>query len=230
MPALGIICGMQAEADALGRLILDPRVTVSISGARPDLAEEGARWCLAQGCRGFLSFGLAGGLDPALPPGTRLTAAEVSDPSGQVTPLAEVPGQARDCAGGDLLLGSDTMVLEATEKARLHARTGAIAVDMETHRVARIAAAAGVPAFALRVIGDPASQSLPPFVADALSETGHPKILPVLAGLARAPGWLPDLLRLRRTTNQGLETLAETVRAGAVERILDQITREDRGG
>ncbi|MEL6478679.1 MAG: hypothetical protein AAFR17_15220 [Pseudomonadota bacterium] len=222
-PLLGIVCGMQAEADALGRVILDTRVTVSISGARPDLAEEGARWCLDQGCRGLMSFGLAGGLQQGLAPGTLLDAGRVVSGASEMATLDAISGEAMDGATCGDLLGSEQMVLAAEEKARLHRETGAAAVDMESHRVAKVAADARVPAWALRAVGDPAEASLPPFVTGALSATGHPRIGPVLIGLARAPGWLPALLRLRRDTQAGLATLAKAVQSGAVARVLDTL-------
>ncbi|MEM0922354.1 MAG: hypothetical protein AAGI13_04875, partial [Pseudomonadota bacterium] len=227
-PLLGIICGMQAEADALGRLILDKRVTVSISGARPDLAEEGALWCLEQGCVGLMSFGLAGGLAAGLMPGDLLGAEKVVTEAGCVVPLVEVPGQVRENSGPTVLLGSETIVLDAAEKTRLNAATGAVAVDMESHRVAKVAAEAALPVWALRAVGDPVGASLPPFVANALSATGHPRIGPVLAGLARSPGWLPALLRLRRDSQTGLAALAAAVQSGTIARVLDLLSDAER--
>ena len=63
----GIVCGMVSEARALGRWADDPRIAIAVSGARPGRAE--ARRLVAEGCRALISWGVAGGLDPALVPG-----------------------------------------------------------------------------------------------------------------------------------------------------------------
>ncbi|MEM8793345.1 MAG: hypothetical protein AAGE80_17110, partial [Pseudomonadota bacterium] len=212
-PLLGIVCGMQTEAHTLGRKALTPGVLHTVSGARPELAEEGARWLADEGCRLLLSYGVSGGLDPALAPGTVLR------PVG----LAMDGGPHALAFGEDdvTLTGSDVMVLTPEEKAALHARTGAVAVDMESHAVARIAAERGLRMAALRAIGDPAGSTLPPFVTGGLSATGHQRPWPVIAGLIRRPGWLPALMQLKRDTDQALRALTAEVEDGAIDRLLE---------
>jgi hypothetical protein len=92
------------------------------------------------------------------------------------------------------------MAATTAEKATLFQRTGAVAVDMESHRIARVAAesGAGLPALAIRAIGDPAGRALPALAATALGEDGRPRVGPVAAGLMRRPGDLAALLRWRR--------------------------------
>ena len=110
--------------------------------------------------------------------------------------------------GKGAILGLDRMVLTVAEKAALFERSGAVAIDMESHRVALVAAAAGLPFLALRAIGDPAGRALPALVARALGEDGRPRIGPVIAGLLRRPGDLAALLRVRRDTAAALAALA----------------------
>lgn len=220
-PILGIVCGMQSEADLLGRLTADKRVRVAVSGARPDLAKDGARWLVAEGCKRLLSFGVAGGLAPELTPGMLVIADRVVTEDGTSLPLNQIdPDLPATEQMPGTLLGADRMVFSADEKATLHNQTTAIAVDMETHRVARVAHEAGLPTHALRVIGDPVTQSLPPFLSDAISATGHPRIMPVLAGLLRTPHRLPDLLRLKANTDTGLKRLRALVEAGHLRNLL----------
>ena len=155
-PAVGIVCGMVSEVRALGRWADDPRITIAVSGARPERAEAGARRLVAGGCRVLLSWGVAGGLDPALRPGELVIPAEIGAEDGGRWPVSqaviarldraiqatEMPRSSRGMTGKGALLGLDRMVLTAAQKAALHARTGAVAVDMESHRVALVAAAA----------------------------------------------------------------------------------------
>jgi hypothetical protein len=64
MNQIAVICGMRAEA------ALVPRgVACACSGGRAARAFDEARRLLAEGAAGLLSFGIAGGLDPALKPG-----------------------------------------------------------------------------------------------------------------------------------------------------------------
>lgn len=207
---------MQSEFDALRQWPHDRRVRVTVSGARPQLAEDGARWLVAEGCSQLLSFGVCGGLDPKLAPGSLLAPSAVMLPDGgemTLSPIAE--GMA--CR----ISGSERMEVSARAKARLFTETGAAAVDMETHRVALVGSEAGIPVTAIRVVGDHAGTNLPSFVEGALTETGHPRILPVLAGLLRQPGQLGALLRLKRETDIALKELSRVVLDGAITRLIE---------
>ena len=184
-PYLGIVCGMVSEVRALGRWADDPRIGIGISGARPERAESEARRLVAGGCRVLVSWGVAGGLDPALAPGDLVIPGQVVAEDGGSWPVAPdlraavvagIPSPRQGQGGEPTLLGLERMVLSAAEKAALHARTGAVAVDMESHRVALVAAAAGLPMLSLRAIGDPAGRALPALVARALGEDGRPRI------------------------------------------------------
>ena len=215
----GIVCGMVSEVRALGRWADDPLIGIGISGARPGRAEAEARRLVAEGCRALMSWGVAGGLDPALVPGELVFPAVVVAEDGGSWPLsrdlraavtAGVPSPRRGegQGGGPTLLGLERMVFSAAEKAALFERSGAVAIDMESHRVALVAAAAGLPFLALRAIGDPAGRALPALVARALGEDGRPRIGPVVAGLLRRPGDLAALLRVKRDTAAALAALA----------------------
>ena len=218
-PSLGIICGMQSELQALGRWAHDPRVRVAVSGARPQRAELQAQQLVTEGCRVFLSWGMAGGLDPALLPGDLVIPAEVVAEDGRswmLSPVsyrmvaADLPSRlsGEGQGGSGRILGLDRVVLSTAEKALIFERTGVAAVDMETHVVARVAADAGLAAVAVRAICDPAGQVLPDLVARALGEDGRPRIRPVIAGLLRRPSDLPALLRVKRDADAALATLA----------------------
>ncbi len=219
-PSLGIVCGMVSETRALGKWAADPRISLCVSGARPDCAEAEARRLVTEGCRVLLSWGVAGGLDPALAlePGDLTIPAQVVAEDGRRLPLsqtviarldraiqaAEMPRSSRGVTGTGAILGLDRMVLSAAEKAALFERTGAVAVDMESHRVARMAEEAGLPAVAIRAIADPADRTLPALAARALGGDGRPRIGPVALGLLRRPGELGALLRVKRDTDTAL--------------------------
>ncbi|HOS78809.1 MAG TPA: hypothetical protein PLQ85_03770 [Anaerolineae bacterium] len=93
------------------------------------------------------------------------------------------------------------------EKEALGKQTGAIAVDMESYWIARIAAERGLPFLALRVISDAQADGLLPFehLADA---NGASRARWLMAHLLREPGGLAMLLKLGRHAREARRTLA----------------------
>ncbi len=77
---LGILAGVRTEADSLIRFLPpELRTTVYLSGARIDRARSYANKLVQDGVTHFLSYGFAGGLDPAFAPGTLLVPAQCRD-------------------------------------------------------------------------------------------------------------------------------------------------------
>lgn len=233
-PLLGIIAGMEAEAAALGSWRGDPRIQIAISAGRPDRAEQEAKRLADLGISALLSWGIAGGLDPQLLPGALIIADGVVEPGGR--PFAFDDALITSCraalagdgialptdrgrhdparepaklANSQLLAGSETVLCKPAEKAALRHRTGAVAVDMETHRVAAIARDAGLPCIAIRAISDPAGRKLPALVASALDENGRPRIKAVLTGIASRPWDLPALIRAGGDSRAALRALSD---------------------
>ena len=201
MAEIGLVCGMESEARALGRWRTDPRVAVAISGADPDRAETAARRMADDGVHTLISWGLAGGLAPHLEPGALLQPAAVILPGG--TRVEFDRGLMADFA----ILGSDVVVANPAEKAQLHERTGALAVDMETHRLALVSMDTGVDLKIARAVSDPAGRALPALAATALGPDGRPRIGRVLRGLALRPWDLPALLAAKRDSDRALASL-----------------------
>jgi adenosylhomocysteine nucleosidase len=79
------------------------------------------------------------------------------------------------------------------EKADLHQTTGALAVDMESHIVARVAQRRHLPFTATRVICDPAHHALPPAARIAMKADGGIDLAAVLRSLLAQPSQLPAL-------------------------------------
>ena len=89
----------------------------------------------------------------------------------------------------------------------MHAHLGAAAVDMESHRVACVAARAGLPFAAVRVIADPADRALPSSALAGFNARGETQIGAVLWELANHPLQLPALIRVARDSNKAFSTL-----------------------
>ncbi|GMG81278.1 phosphorylase [Paralimibaculum aggregatum] len=227
-PKLGILCGLEDELKTLGGWRRHKWVVAAATGANPRRTSRAVLGMWREGCRMLLSWGVAGGLAAELEPGDLILPDGVVLPDGTVLPLASnlLPEAG---AGPDepamLMAGSDRMVLRAADKAALLAATGAVAVDMETHLVARAAEEAAYPAIAIRAIADPAGLDLPAFLEGAVGSDGTPRIGAVLAGLAGRPAALPTLLKLRRAYRSGLDALDEAARSDTIGRLLEAVPR-----
>ncbi|MVW59747.1 squalene--hopene cyclase [Massilia sp. NEAU-DD11] len=192
-PGVLVVCGMPFEA-----AIADGPGVTSVCGPGP--------WRVAQRLHGMLdgpgdwagivSFGCAGGLDPALACGDCVVATAVLTPDGLVATdpdwsralLDRLPG-----ARPGLLAGADAPLATPAAKAALWRHAGAAAVDMETHAAALAARRHGLPFAACRVVLDPAWRTVP---AAALAGLDTGGVWPVLRALVRAPGQIASVCAL----------------------------------
>jgi adenosylhomocysteine nucleosidase len=208
---IGVVTGLRAEARCLGGL----DVHVACSGGSAERARSEAARLVADGAVGLVSFGLAGGLAPQLRPGDLLLPESVSSAglvSWSVDPIWRERVYARLRAHGlerqsGTLVGSDRIVAAASDKRALFDATGAQAVDMESHAVAAVATAAGLPFLVIRALADPHDQVIPQVAREALRPDGRVRLRATLGGLTRQPGELVALLRLARQSARGLSTL-----------------------
>jgi hopanoid-associated phosphorylase len=188
------LVGMAFEA----RIAAGPGVLVFCRHAERELAmaaESAAR----SGYRGIISFGFAGGLQPGLRAGDWIVASAVID--SQTVRETDATWSARllEAIGGAShapIAGVNSPVAEPAGKRHLHKTTGAAAVDMESHVVARLAAAHKLAFAAVRVIVDPAHRVVPSAALGGITADGRTSIGAVLRGLAARPAQLPLLARI----------------------------------
>jgi len=93
------------------------------------------------------------------------------------------------------IVGVDAPVAEPSQKRSLHARTGAAAVDTESHIAASIATAHRIPFVACRVLIDPVDTPLPPAALVGLRPDGTADVAAVFRSVLQQPGQIPDLVR-----------------------------------
>src|ERR1700712_3358374 len=146
-------------------------LSIAIGGGTPQGARVAAEQLLQEGARSLVSFGLAGGLDPALTPGD-LLAAETVLSGGRLFPCDAALVRRLGVRSVPLLLAGDAIVATAREKARLYAESGAAAVDWESGAVAELATEAGIPFAVLRAICDGADRNLPRAAMEGLDSAG----------------------------------------------------------
>jgi len=160
---------------------------------------------------GLVSFGLAGGLDPALAPGMVLAPAVVlfkTERWDADDALLQRLGGATPGA----LYGGGEVVATAAAKAAL-ARTGAVAVDLESAAVARTARRHGLPFAVLRAVCDGAGRDLPRAALVALDGAGRIVGLRVAWAAASRPWEIPELVRLGGDAARARHALVARVRA-----------------
>jgi adenosylhomocysteine nucleosidase len=202
-----VVVGMAFEARIAARL----GVPVVCGGDGKHLERSLAR-AMAAGCKGLISFGVAGGLAPELKPGICIIG------SGVIVDGEERPTDARwshrlqriipDTVYGPLL-GVREPVALAQDKRALHQKTGALAVDMESHVVARAAAAHGVPLAAIRVVVDPVERTIPRSALAGARPDGTIDPLAVVRSLMRYPRDLIGLMRMSLDARAARATLVQ---------------------
>lgn len=213
---LGVITGLRAEARiavaAAEKLPEERRPLVLCAGA--SAARDGGRRLAAAGAGALLSFGMAGGLDATLRPGTLVVAEAVIAPDGRRFAVdAAWRGRLSALAGGACppvvaaIAGSARAVTSTADRKALFEASGAVAVDMESHGVAAAAAEAGLPFLAVRAVADPAGRAVPPAALAGLTPDGRMRMLPVLARVLLRPWELPALIRLAGDSGLALAAL-----------------------
>jgi len=163
----------------------------------------------------LVSFGICGGLDPELRPGDLVLADTVLTGDGTRHPAsaeqrpaleARLSGLSFRIAAGPLL-GQDRPLAGAADKGARFAASGALAVDMESHGVARAARAAGLPFLVVRAIADPAERNLPRAALKAIGPDGRLKLVSALAAMYLRPWESPAVVRLAYETRLAFDTL-----------------------
>jgi len=194
-----VITGLAQES----RIAAGPGVSnIICSGSDPGRLRQQLSGLDPSGLRAVISFGIAGGLHPALEPGDVVVATAViaekgtwKVPASVVSAMAERVGASGIPVTRGALVGVEEPVLLPSTKARMREATDAIAVDMESHIGAAYAADNDLPFAAIRVISDPSVRALPPLAKKALKPDGRVDFAAVFSGLARAPLEITTLIR-----------------------------------
>lgn len=203
-----VVCGLRREAAiAAGEGLVVLAGGGSSSGLSGRLAELAGSNLAA-----VVSFGLAGALAPELAVGdVVIGSAVVGVENLGASPLppdvrSRLAGHGASIRTGGIL-GVDAPVLDPGAKVALHARTGAIAVDMESHLAAAFAARHDLPFAAIRIVSDAADRALPAVTAAAMRPDGSIDVGSVLRGLARDPRQVPPLIATARDAGLAFRAL-----------------------
>lgn len=208
---IGIVVALPEELGTLtsknidkGRCVfISDKVLVAYSGAGPANAQTAAELLASRGATRLISWGCAAALDASLKPGDLTLADSMIDADQVRMDIASGwHSHARNILSAHAtvhtgcLAESHQIVSSGKDKKQLHAKTGAIVLDMESVAVAKIARQHTLPFLAIRAIVDPVNMSLPRAINRSLNDQGDVVLIKLLIFLAFHPIELPGLIRL----------------------------------
>lgn len=203
-----VVTGAAFEA----RIAAGDGIVVVSSGGDPARLRDSLAALDASRFRAVISFGLAGGLDPALRPGHLFLASHVKASAETWYATLRLTGALASALRAkrttlQAVAGVDEPVMDPAGKAAVRTATGFSVIDMETHIAARYAHASNLPWGALRVVCDPAERVLPPLALKALKPDGGIHYAAILKSLVADPGQIPELIAIARDTVRAVRAL-----------------------
>lgn len=211
-------------------VFLNKTLVLAYSGAGVNNAQAAAQLLIAQGATRLISWGCAGALDAHLQSGDLVLADTLISAEGETIAinadwhyhvkvlLQESKPSPFDCSTNSQLrtgfvlhcgslLESKTLVATSHDKQQLHQKTKALALDMESIAIAKVAHAHVLPFLAIRAIADPVTMDLPQAVSHALNEQGDVELRKLLYYLLWHPSELKGLISLGQHFNAAKKTL-----------------------
>ncbi len=229
---LGIVAALPQEVRCLtpsrvetgSRLPIAPGVELLVCGIGRERADGAARSLVETGTRALVSWGTAAALQPELRSGDVLIPDAVV--SGNGTRLAVDSHWRRrlisdlssrlQVHGGPL---SETahVLADASRKADFGRLTGALAADMESGSILRVAQSAGIPAVVVRVVMDDCHASIPSVLLQSLNDHGRLDLLRLIARILVQPSLIGPLAVLSAAFVKARHSLHSIVRQLGVQ-------------
>lgn len=196
------------------RVTIAKNLLITLSGIGAENASSATQDLIDNGANQLISWGCAGALAPYLKAGDLVIPASITakdntqfstqpDWSKRIINTLE-PGI--KCYNGSLFESSSVVAL-ASDKAKQYQQTKALAVDMESGALARVAQQANIPFIAIRSIVDPANMDLPQAIIHAMTAKGVISIPTLLRHVCSHPTELPRLINTALHFNSASKTL-----------------------
>lgn len=223
----GIVIALPEELSTLTKqklgkgsvFALSGKILLAYSGVGALNAKAASELLVKEGVNCLISWGCAAGLDPNLHPGDLVLANSCVDAEQVAFELENVNwfGEVQAILSGHLsskvqigkLAESKSLVPSSVDKLHLNQATQAVALDMESVTIARVAKAHGLPFLAIRAIADPVSMDLPKAVSLSLNDQGEVNLIKLLIFLLLHPSELPGLVRLGMHFSAAKKTLRQ---------------------
>lgn len=198
-------------------VFLSDSVILAYSGAGANNARAAAELLITQGASQLISWGCAGALSAELKSGDLVLADNLIAADGNRMTvhsdwhqhvkkllLESKPRFGLHCGS---LLESKSLVAFSRDKQQLYQQSHALALDMESVAVAKVAHTHALPFIAIRTIADPVTMDLPKAVSYALNSQGDVEMGKLLRYLLWHPTELKGLITLGQHFNAAKKTL-----------------------
>jgi hopanoid-associated phosphorylase len=234
---IGIVVALPEELGTLtskridkGRCVfIADKLLLAYSGAGPENAQAAAELLASRGATHLISWGCAAALSEALKPGELALAETLMDADNvQIDLHSDWHSHANNLLSKFLtvhtgcLAESKSIISSSKDKKQLRSKTGAIALDMESIAIAKVARQHALPFLVIRAIVDPVNMDLPRAINHSLNDQGDIVLSKLLLFIALHPVELPGLIRLGLHFNAAKNTLK------LVAKHLDSMTCFDQ--
>lgn len=206
-------------------VFISDAIVLAYSGAGANNARSASELLIAQGATRLISWGCAAALSETLKPGDLVLADTLINAEGAQIGIDTawhsyskklLSASLKVHTGG--LAESLTIVATGQDKKHLHVQTGAVALDMESIAIAKVARQNKLPFLAIRAIADPVNMDLPKAINHSLNNEGDIVLGKLLLFIALHPAELPGLIKLGLYFNAAKNTLK------LVAKQLDHLT------
>jgi adenosylhomocysteine nucleosidase len=202
------------KIDKGGCLFIADKLLVAYSGAGPINAQSAAELLVANGATRLMSWGCAAALSASLKPGDLILANHLIDVgNAEMAINADWYSYTKNilvkfvAVYTGCLAESINIVSSSKDKKQLHSITGAVALDMESIAIAKVARQYNLPFLSIRVIADPVNMNLPLAINYSLNDRGDIMLGKLLSFLFLHPAELPGLIKLGLHFNAAKKTL-----------------------
>lgn len=198
-------------------------ILVACSGAGRDNATKAAKLLVSKGATKLISWGCAGALSPDLNAGDLVLPEKLLSATQEEFKIDKnwLEFFKKNIAvehHSESLIESLEIIAQSEDKKNLYQQTQAIAVDMESAAVVKIAQKYNIPSLVIRAIADPVSMNLPQAVTHAMNAEGEVVLSKLLVCLLSHPQQIPALIKL------GLHFSAAKNKLKVVAKHLDIIS------
>jgi len=205
---------------------LNNNIVLMLAGAGPENAAHAAYQLIKHnGANRLISWGCAAALVDYLTPGDLILAENLIDKNQQILACdSNWLSHTRETLKHlslfqEPLVESQHIIGTAEGKQRLYIETQAIAVDMESAAIARIAKQHHCPFLLVRSIADTANMNLPQAIYHAMNAEGRVDISKLLLFILKKPSEIPGLIHLGLCFSSAKKTL--TAIAKHLDKIVD---------
>ncbi len=206
----GIVIALPDEINSLSDnklkkgdyVFINDRTLLICSGAGPDNAATAAVTLIDQGAERLVSWGCAAALAAELKPGDLILPQQLISANQQLLPLnspwLEHVSKSLSKLKPQLetLIESPIIVAETADKKAIYQQSKAVALDMESVAIGKVADEKQIPMLVIRTIADPVEMSLPKAVSHSLNSEGDIVLTKLFGYLLSHPSELSGLIKL----------------------------------